>query len=75
MFGSALGEKQTAHLRALGELSEATSGLIQRLTHAAQKEGEPVTREDARSVVFQVAFVMFELARALKTAARSSPGT
>jgi len=71
MFESALGEKRAAHLRALGDLSEATGGLIQRLTHAAQKEGEPVTREDARSVVFQVAFVIFELARALDAAART----
>jgi hypothetical protein len=69
MLLPALGEKRAAHLRALGDYSEATVGLVQRQTHGAQKEGEPLTRADARSVVFHVAMVMFEFARALEGAA------
>jgi hypothetical protein len=74
MFLPALGEKRAAHLKALGTYSVATAALAQRLTHAGQKEGEPVTREDARSVVFHVAVVMFEFARALDAARSSADG-
>lgn len=39
------------------------SDLVQRQEHAGQKEGEPVTWEDARRVVFQSLSVMYEIAR------------
>ena len=58
--GGALGQV----LKALGTLSEATMFLVQRQEHGAQKEGEPLDFEDARRVVFNVAVVMHELARA-----------
>jgi hypothetical protein len=41
------------------------SDLIQRQEHGGQKEGEPLTWEDGRRVVFQTAMVMYELERAL----------
>jgi hypothetical protein len=70
MYVPALGETRAAHLKALGDYSEATVKLVQRQTHGAQKENEPLSRADARSVVFHVAMVMFEFARALEDAAR-----
>lgn len=65
----ALGETRATHLKALGDYSEATVALTQRQTHGAQKGGAPLTRDDARMVVFHVAFVMFEFARVLAAAA------
>ncbi len=55
-----LGEKRSALLKALGDYSEATMGVIQRQEHGGQKEGEALTWQDARRVVFHVAVVMFE---------------
>jgi hypothetical protein len=72
MLLTALGEKRAAHLKALGDYSEATVALAQRQTHGNQKEGEPLTREDARSGVLHVAVVMFEFARALEAAAQAA---
>lgn len=40
--------------------------LVQRQEHAGQKEGEPITWEDARRVVFQTLAVMYEVARAVE---------
>lgn len=39
--------------------------LVQRQEHAGQKEGEPITWEDARRVVFQTLAVMYEVSRAV----------
>jgi hypothetical protein len=55
-----LGEARAAHLRALGDYSEATLGLIQRQEHGGQKEGHALTWQDARRVVLHSAVVMCE---------------
>jgi hypothetical protein len=44
---------------------KAAGDLIQRQEHAGQREGEPLTWEDGRRVVFQTAIVMFEIDRTL----------
>jgi hypothetical protein len=59
-FEPRLGERRAALLRALGDYSEATMGVIQRQEHGGQKEGQPLVWQDARRVVFHVAVVMFE---------------
>jgi hypothetical protein len=41
----------------------AVSDLAQRQEHGAQKEGDPLTLEDSRRLVFHTAFVMYELDR------------
>jgi len=53
-------------LKALGSYSNAALDDIQRQEHGGQKEGEPLTWEDARRVVFHTAFVMSEFAAALE---------
>jgi hypothetical protein len=61
-------ERSAAHqafLTALLSYWGTVSDLVQRQEHGAQKEGEPLTWEDARRVVFQTAVVMFEIARAV----------
>lgn len=64
-FSSGLGEKVEKFLRALVDYWRAVDGLVQREEHGGQKEGEPLTSEDARRVVFQTAIVMFEIDKAL----------
>lgn len=59
-------EKEQAVLDALIVYWGAVSALVQRQEHAGQKEGRPVTWEDARRSVFQVMMVMFEIARSLE---------
>ena len=61
----ALGDTHRAFLAALLAYWGTVSDLVQRQEHGAQKEGEPMTWEDARRVVFQTAIVMFEIARAV----------
>jgi len=46
----------------LGYWAEVHS-IVQRQEHGGQKEGTPLTWEDARRVVFQTAIVMFEIQR------------
>jgi hypothetical protein len=55
-----LGEKHRKVLEDLGELWESSVDLIQRQEHAAQKEGEQVTVQDARRVVYLTMFLMIE---------------
>jgi hypothetical protein len=43
-----------------------TSDLAQRQEHGAQKEGEVLTWEDSRRLVFHTAIVMVEIDRTLK---------
>jgi hypothetical protein len=62
-------EKHAALLRALGDYSEATVGIVQRQEHGGQKEGEPLTWHDARRVVFHAAAVMYEFAELFREAA------
>ena len=61
-----LGSRVTQMLKALVDYWRAVSELAQRQEHAAQREGEPLSWEDARRVVFQTALVMYELDRALR---------
>lgn len=48
----------------------ALSDLVQRQEHGAQREGEPLTWEDGRRIVFQTAVVMFEVNRSLARASQ-----
>lgn len=61
--------KHAALLRALGDYSEATLGVVQRQEHGGQKEGEELTWHDARRVVFHAASVMYEFAESFREAA------
>jgi hypothetical protein len=58
-------EATIAYLDALLDYWRKTSALTQRQEHGGQKEGVPVSWEDARRVVFQTANVMYEVFRAL----------
>jgi hypothetical protein len=55
-----------AFLDALVAYWGTVSDLVQRQEHAGQKDGTPVTWEDARRVVFQTAIVMFEVASTVR---------
>ncbi len=61
-----LGDKTHAFLDALLPYWGTVSDLAQRQTHAARKENEPVTPEDARRVVFYSMLVMYELDRSIR---------
>lgn len=54
------------YLDALLEYWRKVNGITQRQEHGGQKEGRPLTWEDARRVVFQTAIVMYEVARTLR---------
>lgn len=60
-----LTKRLPATLDALVRYWGSVSDLVQRQVHGAQKEGEPLTKEDARRLLFQVMFVMCEIDRAL----------
>jgi hypothetical protein len=60
-----LGEARSELLDALFNYWRAAGDLIQRQTHAGQREGEPLTWEDGRRVVFQTAVLMFEVDKTL----------
>ena len=60
-----LGTAERALLDALLPYWGTVSDLVQRQEHAGQKEGRPVTWDDARRLTFQTAVVMFEVADAL----------
>jgi hypothetical protein len=76
MLESELGEARASHLRALGDYSEATLGLVQRQEHGGQKEGEELKWQDARRVVFHAGSVMYEFAESFReAAARLRAGT
>ncbi|HEX8102157.1 MAG TPA: hypothetical protein VF533_06085 [Solirubrobacteraceae bacterium] len=65
MHKEQLGETKEAVLTALVAYWGTVSDLAQRLEHAAQKEGQPVSREDARQLVHLTAQVVFEIDRSL----------
>ncbi len=54
-----------AFLSALVAYWGTVSDLVQRQEHGGQKEGEPLTWDDARLVVFQTCLVMFEVSSCL----------
>jgi hypothetical protein len=62
---ASLGTTEADFLKALVEYWAALSSLVQRQEHAGQKEGQPVTWEDARRVVFQTMCVLYEVDRSL----------
>lgn len=61
--GAEKGETVKPFLEALLAYWGTLSDLVQRQEHGGQKEGEPLTWEDARRVVFQTVNVMVELDR------------
>jgi hypothetical protein len=63
-FGEAHRDLLSALVSYWGEVND----LIQRQEHGGQKEGEPLTWEDGRLVVFQTAMVMYEIDRVVKPA-------
>ena len=60
-----LGSTERPFIDALIAYWGTVSDLASRQEHGAQREGEPLTREDARRIVFQTAVVMFETHRSL----------
>ena len=66
IHSSTLGSKEKQFLKKLLEYWKSVSELVQRQVHGAEKEGEPLTLEDARRVVFQTCIVMYEVDRSLK---------
>lgn len=66
MYRTRLAEPRRLALEALGNLWEANNRLIQRQVHGASKEGEQVTWDDARRVVFLTMFLMVEFAAAFE---------
>jgi len=61
-----LGKTRSDLLDALFCYWRVVGDLIQRQEHAGQREGEPLSWEDGRRVVFQTAVVMFEIAGELR---------
>jgi len=62
---SRMGKTEKAFLDALVAYWGTLSDLVQRQEHGGQREGDPLTWEDARRVVFQTAVVMFEVDRSI----------
>jgi hypothetical protein len=62
MHREELPESKRLTLEALGTLWEAANRLVQRQVHGAQKEGEPVSWDDARRIVYLTMFLMIEFA-------------
>jgi hypothetical protein len=60
-----LGKTEKIFLDTLHDYWRAVHNLVQRQEHGGQKEGEPLTWEDGRRIVFQTAIVMFEIDKAL----------
>ncbi len=65
MRAGQLGETKTELLAALFGYWRAVNGVVQRQEHGAQKEGEELSWEDGRRVVFHTMSVMTELDRSL----------
>lgn len=70
MLRPSLGEARTRILETLGGYEEALIDLIQRQVHGGQKEGERLTWNDSRRVVFHTMSVMVELASSFEEARR-----
>lgn len=68
-LGSLRGERSKSRLDLLDALLHywgCVIDVVQRQEHGDTKEGDPLTHEDSRLVVFQTALVMFELASVLR---------
>jgi|tagenome__1003787_1003787.scaffolds.fasta_scaffold20937957_3 hypothetical protein len=61
--GFDVSERQEALLNASVVYWVALNDAVQRVTHGAQKAGDPVEWDDARQIVFQTLVVMFEIGR------------
>ena len=66
MRAGQLGETKTELLDALFDYWRAVNNMVQRQEHGAQKEGEDLSWEDGRRVVFYTMAVMTELDRSLQ---------
>jgi len=60
-----LGETELEFCLALISCWGSVSDLIQRQEHGAQKEGEKISWEDGRRIVFQTMIIMYEIDRSL----------
>lgn len=56
-----LGDKEKEWADSLFAYWSGVAGLVQRVTHAAEKEGEPISWNDARRVVFQTLTLLYEV--------------
>jgi hypothetical protein len=56
-----MGKKEGEWLKSLLDYLLGVSGIIQRVTHAAEKQGEPINWNDARRVVTQTLILIYEL--------------
>jgi hypothetical protein len=65
LFKPKVGKKRAELLHAVVNYWFAASAIAERQEHGADKDGDPVTWEDARRVVFHTAIVMFEIDRTL----------
>lgn len=68
MHSDRMGETEKAFAEALVAYWGAVNDLIQRQEHGGQMEGEGLTWEDGRRLVFQTANVMFEIDRTVTRA-------
>lgn len=65
--GAEKGETVKSFLKALLAYWGTISDLVQRQEHGGHKEGEPLSWEDSRRIVFQTTILMFELHKTFKT--------
>jgi hypothetical protein len=75
MYHAHLGERRLGLLNGLFAYWRSAVDLVQRQEHGAQKEGERLSWEDGRRVVFQTANVMVEVDRATEQAASLGTGS
>ncbi len=61
-------------LNSLIDYWKTVDDLVQRQEHGAQKEGEPLTWEDARRIVFHTAIIMYEINKTLTLTPNKSDG-
>jgi hypothetical protein len=63
--GTRPGKATKAFLQSLLEYWGTVNDLVQRQEHGGQREGDPLTWEDGRRVVFHTLLVMYEIDRAV----------
>jgi hypothetical protein len=68
-YRESLGTRRSALLDALLAYWGTVNDLAQRLEHAGQREGRPLSRDEARQLVYLTAQVIFEMDRTLPTPA------
>jgi len=75
MYRGELGADRRTLLENLGDLWETTNKLVQRQRHGAEKEGEPVSWDDARRIVYLTMFLMIEFVTILEERKQPPPAT